>query len=353
MVGIDLFAGAGGMSLGATQAGIRVGLAVESDRHAAETYRANHPATVLFNDDILHLTADDLEPWKRFSRHLVVFAGAPCQGFSWSNTRTRSLDNPANWLFQEFLRVVRVLKPSWVIFENVQGIVNIANGVILQQIQDSLAQDYHLHKKVLNAMYHGIPQNRSRFFLVGTRHGLPFQFPTEISNDSPTVQHAIGDLPPLSSGAHICCLPYRNIEPSEYALRLRGTAEKCCNHLVTSNSPLVLQRYDHIPPGGNWKNIPVPLMCNYSNRIRCHTGLYHRLRCDAVSIVIGNYRKNMLIHPIQNRGLSVREAARLQSFPDWYKFHGSIGFQQQQVGNAVPPFLARSVFEEIVHGDAT
>ena len=147
MVGIDLFAGAGGMSLGATQAGIHVALAVESDRHAAKTYRANHPTTAIFDDDVLLLTAADLEPWKGFSRNLVVFAGAPCQGFSWSNTRTRTLDNPTNWLFQEFRRVVRILEPSWVIFENVQGILNTANGAIIEKIRESLAEDYHLHSE--------------------------------------------------------------------------------------------------------------------------------------------------------------------------------------------------------------
>ena len=336
------------MSLGATQAGIHVALAVESDRHAAKTYRANHPTTAIFDDDVLLLTAADLEPWKGFSRNLVVFAGAPCQGFSWSNTRTRTLDNPTNWLFQEFRRVVRILEPSWVIFENVQGILNTANGAIIEKIRESLAEDYHLHQKILNAMHHGVPQSRSRFFLVGTRHGLPFRFPKEISDAPPTVHHAIGDLPTLSNGAHICCRRYGEAQPSEYAHQLRGDSEGCCNHLVTRNSGLVLQRYKYIPPGGNWRYIPVYLMQNYVDRTRCHTGLYHRLLSDDVSIVIGNYRKNMLIHPSQNRGLSVREAARIQSFPDWYRFRGSIGFQQQQVGNAVPPLLAKRVFQEIV-----
>jgi DNA (cytosine-5)-methyltransferase 1 len=102
-----------------------------------------------------------------------------------------------------------------------------------------------------------------------------------------------------------------------------------------------------VPPGGNWKNIPKRLMANYQDRRRCHTGIYRRLKWDQPSVVIGNFRKNMLIHPVQDRSLSVREAARLQSFPDWFEFTGSIGFQQQQVGNAVPPMLAEVVFRRI------
>jgi DNA (cytosine-5)-methyltransferase 1 len=120
------------------------------------------------------------------------------------------------------------------------------------------------------------------------------------------------------------------------------------NHLVTRNADFILERYRFVPPGGNWEDIPIRLMKNYADRDRCHTGIYHRLRLDEPSKVIGNYRKNMVIHPSQNRGLSVREAARLQSFPDSFVFKGSIGFQQEQVGNAVPPLLAKAVFDAIV-----
>jgi DNA (cytosine-5)-methyltransferase 1 len=118
--------------------------------------------------------------------------------------------------------------------------------------------------------------------------------------------------------------------------------------LVSKNSKSVIERYAYIPQGGNWEDIPETLMKNYADRSRCHTGIYHRLKEDAPSVTIGNYRKAMLIHPWEDRGLSVREAARLQSFPDNYQFMGSIGFQQQQVSNAVPPLLAKAVFEMIV-----
>ena len=144
-------------------------------------------------------------------------------------------------------------------------------------------------------------------------------------------------------------MKYRTAPKSDYAKSLRGNLTECSNHLVTRNNANILKRYQHIPEGGNWENIPVRLMKNYANRTRCHEWIYRRLSIDEPSVVIGNYRKNMLIHPTQNRGLSVREAARLQSFPDTFAFQGSIGLQQQQVGNAVPPLLAKAVFNAILH----
>ena len=348
MVGIDLFAGAGGMSLGAIQAGIRVALAVESDVHATATYSANHPDTSVFDDDIRSLTATHLAPWRALRNNLIIFGGPPCQGFSWSNVRTRTIANPSNWLFEQFIRVVLDIRPAWVVFENVQGFVNTARGTFFSQIQARLRRHYLLHNTVLNAMHYGVPQDRSRFFLVGSRDGLTFRFPAKLSPTSFTVDDAIRDLPPLDNGAQTCCVPYGHSLPSLYGRHMRADLDHCCNHLVTRNSTRVLTRYPYVPQGGNWQNIPLRLMANYAERTRCHTGIYHRLRADKPSIVIGNYRKNMLIHPTQNRGLSVREAARIQSFPDSYKFLGSIGFQQQQVCNAVPPLLAKSVFQAIL-----
>jgi DNA (cytosine-5)-methyltransferase 1 len=129
---------------------------------------------------------------------------------------------------------------------------------------------------------------------------------------------------------------------------MRGKLKKSTNHFVTQNSEEVIKRYDHVPQGGNWKDIPAKLMQNYKDVSRCHSGIYHRLDESKPSVVIGNYRKNMLIHPRQDRGLSVREAARLQSFSDDYVFKGPLVDQQQQVGNAVPPHLAKTVFSQII-----
>lgn len=347
MIGIDLFAGAGGMSLGASLAGVTVELAIESEPNAAATYADNHLATRLFAKDIRTLKSSDLEPWKTASDRLVVFGGPPCQGFSWSNLRTRNVANDANWLFREFLRVVKILRPAWVVFENVQGIVNTAGGRFLREVKRSLDPHYELHEALLNAVHYGVPQSRTRFFLVGSRHGTTFHFPPKQRLRPLTVDEAIRDLPSLANGNDVSWHRYGPLMPSDYGHAMRRNLKACGNHVVTRNAPFVLRRYRCVPPGGNWENIPLDLMRNYHNRLRCHTGLYHRLRWDWPSVVIGNYRKNMLIHPQEDRGLSVREAARLQSFPDAFELAGSIGFQQQQVANAVPPLLAQAVFKQI------
>ena len=190
----------------------------------------------------------------------------------------------------------------------------------------------------------GVPQVRSRFFLIASSKGISVDIPKPTTHHPVTVRQAIGDLPSMPNGARQDYLPYSCKPRSDYAKSMRNDQEACNGHLVTKNAPQIIERYKHIPQGGNWQDIPEAFMDSYADRTRCHTGIYRRLHDDKPSVVLGNYRKNMLVHPWEKRGLSVREAARLQSFPDWYKFQGSIGFQQKQVGNAVPPQLAKSVF---------
>jgi DNA (cytosine-5)-methyltransferase 1 len=334
------------MSLGATMAGLTVTLAVELDRYAAATYAYNHPATRLLTEDIRQVGRS---AFPRNRAGLVVFGGPPCQGFSTSNQRTRSRGNPDNWLFLEFMRVIRLIRPDWVVMENVRGLGETEKGIFLEQILAQLeGADYAVSWWVLNAADYGVPQRRYRLFVVGSADGITLQAPSPARSEPVTVREAIGDLPILSNGACVNRMPYRCPPRHGYARTLRGNRRMSANHLVTQNAPYVIRRYRHVPQGGNWEDVPARLMANYRDRTKCHTGIYHRLRYDAPSVVIANYRKNMLIHPTQDRGLSVREAARLQSFPDSYEFRGSIGFQQQQVGNAVPPLLAKAVFCRIL-----
>jgi DNA (cytosine-5)-methyltransferase 1 len=184
--------------------------------------------------------------------------------------------------------------------------------------------------------------------MVGSIHGKEIKFPEPKCKIKTTVKQAFYDLPELENGAKDDELVYPHKARTNYAKYLRGSLSSCTGNLVSKNSEAVIERYAYIPQGGNWEDIPETLMENYADRSRCHTGIYYRLKDDTPSITIGNYRKAMLIHPWEDRGLSVREAARLQSFPDNYQFMGSIGFQQQQVSNAVPPLLAKAVFEMIV-----
>ncbi len=346
MIGIDLFAGAGGMALGAVQAGVDVRLAIEADSYAAATYSHNHPTVKVLVEDIRNVREIKISSREKSG---ILFGGPPCQGFSTSNQRTRTLDNPHNWLYLEFMRIVKLWKPDWVVFENVKGIKETEKGVFLNRLLKELfCSGYTTAWWILNAADFGVPQMRSRLFVLGSLHGIILDRPKPKVSEYVTVRQAIDDLPDLPNSASFSSMPYKSKPRSEYAQMIRGRLKKSPNHFVTRNAQHIVRRYKYVPQGGNWKNIPTRLMKNYADRTRCHTGIYYRLREDAPSVVIGNYRKNMLIHPKQDRGLSVREAARLQSFPDWYEFKGSIGFQQQQVSNAVPPLLARAVFETIL-----
>lgn len=342
--GIDLFCGAGGLSLGAEMTNIDTKVAIDIDSHACKTYSLNFTKTRVINDNIGNVQFDDIA-----KNNLIVFGGPPCSGFSVSNQKTRNLQNSDNWLFIQFLRIVEELEPKWVVIENVKGLLETEGRTFIEMILNRLEDiGYTTSYKVLNSADFGVAQIRLRIFIVGSIDGVAFKFPSPKIEKYYTVYNAISDLPDLDNGNAINILNYKSKPKSDYAKQLRCNRKKSSNHLVTKNSSLVVERYKHVPQGGNWENIPHELMKNYSNRNGCHTGIYYRLREDEPSIVIGNYRKNMLIHPTQHRGLSVREAARLQSFPDWYEFKGSIGFQQQQVGNAVPPLLAKAIFESII-----
>lgn len=347
MQAIDLFSGAGGMSTGAEMAGVSVKYAVELDKYAAQTFAYNHKNTKLFNQDIRKIssvefgTLDKTEP-------TIIFGGPPCQGFSTSNQKNRDLNNANNWLYKEYIRVVDEVKPDWVVFENVKGLIETENGYFLDAVLDGFENlGYTTSHFVLNSVNYGVPQKRNRLFIVASLNGLQLSAPTPALIQNVTVRDAIEDLPNIENGNQEDVKSYSTPPTNPYSNLMRVDSQTCTNNLITRNAPHIIERYDYIPQGGNWESIPKELMDNYSDVSRCHTGIYRRLKEDEPSVVIGNYRKNMLVHPWKNRGLSVREAARLQSIPDKFRFFGSIGYQQQQVGNLVPPLLAKAVFEKI------
>lgn len=347
-IAVDLFAGAGGLSLGAMQAGIEIVFAVECDKYAAETYKHNHLNVQLFNGDIKKVKEIPID---RKGKELIIFGGPPCQGFSTSNQKTRNSENKNNWLFKEFFRIVDLFDPlpEWIVFENVTGFPNTSKGIFHDKVLNEFKlRGYHVQENILNASDFGVPQHRKRYFIVATQIDVEYAFPKRSRSRQVTVKEAFAGLPLLKDGATLNVRRYRKSIESKYAKKMRCGLTESPNHLTTQNSKQILKRYGCVPQGGNWRDIPKRLMKNYEDCSRCHDGIYHRLKENMPSVVIGNFRKNMLIHPRQHRGLSVREAARLQSFPDWYEFKGSIGFQQQQVGNAVPPLLAKAVFEKIL-----
>lgn len=347
-IGVDIFSGAGGLSLGAEMAGVQVRFAVEKDKSAALTYQYNHKETIVIQDDIHNI--NPLQYLGERNDTLIVFGGPPCQGFSTSNTKTRNMDNVNNSLFEEFVRFVRELNPEWFVFENVEGFYRFENGSIRKRVKECFSNlGYTVNDSILVASDYGVPQKRNRYIMVGNNMGIRFEFPNPTGVIC-TVEDAIGDLPILANGQKDDALPYRLPleEINDYARLMRQGSSVSTQNYVSRNADYVIERYRHIDQGQNWRAIPAELMENYANRNNCHSGIYKRLCADAPSVVISNYRKNMLIHPYQDRGLSVREAARLQSFPDNFVFKGTLMDIQQQIGNAVPPLLAKAVFEKIL-----
>ena len=348
LMGIDIFSGAGGLSLGAEMAGFQVKFAVEKDKSAAMTYRYNHPNTIVLEDDIQNINPlDYLDAGEHVS---IVFGGPPCQGFSLSNTMSRNMDNPNNSLFEEFLRFVNEIQPDWFLFENVEGFAHFEKGKIQHLVEERFREmGYEVFPKILWASDYGVPQHRNRFFMVGNRLGIEFEYP-EKNGTNITVNDAIGDLPDLVNGQQVEAMSYKlpANKASKYAKMMRKGSKRSRQNYVSRNADYVIERYHYIKQGENWEAIPDELMQNYTNKANCHSGIYRRLKANDPSVVISNYRKNMLIHPFQDRGLSVREAARLQSFPDKCIFKGSLMHIQQQIGNAVPPLLAKAVFEKIL-----
>lgn len=348
LIGVDIFSGAGGLSLGAEMAGIQIRFAVEKDKSAAATYSYNHPETLMLQDDIHNIMPK--EYFVDNDKPFVVFGGPPCQGFSLSNTKTRNMQNPNNSLFEEFVRFVAELQPKWFVFENVEGFLRFEKGNIRNKVKVCFEElGYTVNDTILVASNYGVPQHRNRYFMVGSSKGILFEFPKKL-DIAYTVDDAIGDLPILANGQMEDKLPYRKTlsKVNDYAKLMRNGSRQSLQNYVSKNADYVVERYKYIGQGQNWRAIPAELMRNYANRNNCHSGIYKRLVANKPSIVISNYRKNMLIHPYQDRGLSVREAARLQSFPDTFIFKGSIMHIQQQIGNAVPPLLAKAVFEKIL-----
>ena len=248
LYGIDIFSGAGGLSLGAEMAGIQISYGIEINPSAAKSFTRNHKGAKVLQGDI-----KDIDPSKLKEGDdpvFIIMGGPPCQGFSLSNTRTRNMQNEKNFLFLEFVRFVQELKPTWFVLENVWGLTNIEDGKTKNMIEDCFrALGYEVNSQVLWASDYGVPQNRNRFFMVGNRHGIKFEFPKPFDKKI-TVEEAIGDLPDLENGEMLEKGKYKvpRSEASEYAQFMREHSHYPTQNFVSRNNDLVIQRYKYINP---------------------------------------------------------------------------------------------------------
>lgn len=343
---IDLFAGVGGLSLGFEKCGFDVILANEYDPSIAAAYEMNHKGTKMIVGDI---TALDLE--KTFGSYEgkvdVVIGGPPCQGFSQKGQR-KTIHDERNFLFKYYVRVVGLVKPRYFVMENVPNLLTAEGGYFRKEIEELFnSMGYQLKMGVLNASDYGVPQNRRRAVIIGKRNGDAPALPKP-HNATVTIWDAISDLAYLNSGEGSGEQEYRFEPQSEYQKKLRNGSNVLYNHVATKHSKLALERLAMIPPNAGREVLPKEHLTK-----SIYSGTWTRMRKDEISVTITTRfdtpSSGKFTHPFLNRAITVREAARIQSFPDSFKFTGNKGSQMKQVGNAVPPLLAEAIASVILN----
>lgn len=364
---IDLFAGCGGMSLGFELAGFTPVIANELDDWACQTYARNHPGTTAVARDIRELQDPKAfvhEYCGRNRRIEGVVGGPPCQGFSLSGTRDPK--DPRNSLFIDFLRFVDQLRPKFFVMENVTGIrsLRLKSGQSAERIIVESAQDvgYNVQVLQLNAADYGVPQSRIRVFFVGLRSDIPFMGPrlqpktTHRGLKQVTAWDAISDLPEIHAGEDGVGLPYRSRAANKYQVWAREGSMGVINHTAMRHTKRLVERFAVIEAGQSVDDVPAEHAQRRRGKPAEISGKSFgqnnmRVFADRPAPTVPASFQSNFIHPFLHRNFTAREGARLQSFPDRYEFLGrrtTMSWeknlsQYQQIGNAVPPLLARAV----------
>jgi DNA (cytosine-5)-methyltransferase 1 len=342
---IDLFAGVGGLSLGFEKCGFDVVLANEYDESIAAAYTENHKNTKMIVGDITSL--DLHQTFGEYKGNVdVIIGGPPCQGFSQKGQR-KTIHDERNFLFKYYVAVVEMVKPKYFVMENVPNLLTAGGGYFLKEIEELFNNmGYSLEYGVLNASDYGVPQSRRRAIIIGKLNGKAPKLPIP-QNKIVTIWDAISDLAYLQSGEGEEEQEYRSKPLSEYQKLLRENSKKLYNHIATNHSKLALERLALIPPNAGKEVLPEEHLTK-----SIYSGTWTRMRKDEVSVTITTRfdtpSSGKFTHPYLNRAITVREAARIQSFPDTFHFVGNKGSQMKQVGNAVPPLLAAAVANVIM-----
>lgn len=317
---LDLFSGMGGFALGFKEIKqFEIKLANDIWIPAKETYTFNNPEIPFILKDIKEITENDIRKYFAGESVDIIIGGPPCQGFSMCGAR--NIHDERNILFQEYARIVKITKPLVFVMENVKGLLSMKdpnNKLVIDIIKEKFLElGYNLNIKILNAKYFNVPQSRERVIIVGVRQDLEntYKFPEEKGKEILTVKDAFKGLDNL-----------KELENNE-----KPTHKKD-----------VIERMSYVPQGGNWQDIPEKYRVG-----GIHSNSYRRLSMFEPSITIKHAYKSMIIHPIENRCLTIREVCRLQSFPDTYVCKNTKTSQYQQLANAVPPQLAKALAESV------
>lgn len=314
---IDLFSGAGGMSLGFDQVGFNNIFSIDIEPRFCETYKTNFPKHNLIQKDISKLSNEEIKSLIGNQIIDVIIGGPPCQGFSMAgNIGRKFIDDSRNQLFREFARIVEIVQPSYFVMENVARLFTHNKGETKKEIIELFKKmNYNVDCKVVNTADFGIPQVRNRVLFIGNRISNTIVFPTKTIDKPISIKQAIDKLPKLKS----------------------GEKSKIPNHISMKHSEQMLEKMKYVSDGGNRNEIP-ELIRPKSGDVR----KYIRYKSTEPAVcVTGDMRK--IFHYSQNRALTVRELATLQTFPLDFVFKGSTISQQQQVGNSVPPILAKEI----------
>ena len=353
----DLFCGAGGLSLGFQQAGFHVLGGNDHFEAAGETFSRAHNSAKFYGMPIQKLSGSHVLQDFNLARGDLdcLVGGPPCQAYSVYNHKRSMEDDRAN-LFREYLRIVDELHPKWIVIENVTGIKSIDNGRVVEQISNELSlRGYNVEIKTLFAEDHGVPQERRRVIFLGNRIGAPITWPQKSYGEAVptnTIFDAISDLPPLENGERANSQNYQVKPNSNLQSELRKNSLAIHNHDAPKLGAINLERMKYIEPGGSWRDIPHDLLPNGMKTAKRsdHTKRYGRMKWDGLACTIltkCDIHWGAYIHPDQDRAITVREAARLQTFPDNVRFFGNRTEQYVQVGNAVPPLLGKALANSI------
>jgi DNA (cytosine-5)-methyltransferase 1 len=335
---LDLFCGCGGFSFGFSEAGYDIVLGIDYWNDALVTYQRNHDSAKTLLADLHIESPDEIKIKTGITDIDVVIGGPPCQGFSIAGKRI--VDDERNKLYKSFVKFVDYYQPEAFMLENVPNIVSMSNGIIKDNIiKDFEDLGYAVVCKVLVASEFGVPQNRRRAFFVGIKGSKKFTFPKSTINKLLTSEEAISDLPEnsLFDGCE-----YQIEAKSEYQEQLRIKSAGIYNHQITLHNQKTIEIISMVPDGGNYKNLPVEL-----HQTRKVNIAWTRLNSQKPSFTIDTGH-NHHFHYKFDRVPTVRESARLQSFPDRFVFLGTKTSQLKQVGNAVPPLLSETLATELL-----
>jgi len=370
---ISLFCGAGGCSLGFKQAGYSILYANDKDSAAVETYKNNFPEAICSNEDI------DKVNFKNVLKEIglekgeldILIGGPPCQGFSTAGSRF--WDDPRNHLLKSYVTALEVIEPKWFIMENVEGLLTSNKGAyIFEAAKAFIELGYSIRIEKIYSQEYGVPQRRKRVLIVGNRMGLDFKMPEPtikvsgqiFRNSDVTISHAISTLPNPTNNKDELLAPSVAPIRDEFDALLRGSALGITDHYFPKINGIQLDRISALSPGQTMKDLPENLQ-HESFKKRANrrvadgtptekrggapSGL-KRLIADEPCLTITGAATRELIHPLEDRPLTIRESARIQTFPDDFVFYGNASQKIQQIGNAIPPILAR-IFSEHIRDD--